>query len=153
MAITDTRIEPNTFGNRTVPRRAGLLGLSIGQSLMLVPIVLIVIDTSARGWITSAVIIALATILGAVLLLVTKKQGRSIYGRLMLRLAQRQKVASKKHVYLSGPPGFTPDGQVRLPGLMAKPQLTESMDSYGNPVRLSRLSSRGHHHYAALPDC
>ncbi|MCG2932330.1 hypothetical protein, partial [Escherichia coli] len=76
-------------------------------------IVLIVIIAAARGWIMAAAIIALATILGAVLLLVTKKQGRSIYGRVMLRLAQRQKVASKKHVYLAGPTGFTPDGQVR----------------------------------------
>ena len=80
----------------------------------------------------AAVIIALATILGAMLFLVTKKQGRSIWESIS-RLAQRQKVASKKHVYLSGPTGFTPDGQVRLPGLMAKSQLTESSDSYGNP--------------------
>ena len=70
MATSDVRIEPNTFGNLTVPRRSGLLGLSMGQSLMLVPIVLIVIVTAARGWIMAAVIIALATILGAVLLLV-----------------------------------------------------------------------------------
>jgi len=153
MATTDVRIEPNTFGNLTVPRRSGLLGLSMGQSLMLVPIVLIVILTAARGWIMAAVIIALATILAAVLLLVTKKQGRSIYGRLMLRLAQRQKVASKKHVYLAGPTGFTPDGQVRLPGLMAKSQLTESVDSYGNPFGLIRLSSRGHHNYSVVLEC
>lgn len=153
MAQADVRIEPNTFGNFTVPRRSGLMGLSMGHSLALVPIILIVIMLAARGWILASVIVIGITVLGVVLLLVTKKQGRSIYGRLMLRAAQRRKVATKTHVYLSGPAGFTPDGQVRLPGLMAKSQLTESVDSYGNPFGLIRLSSRGHHNYSVVLEC
>lgn len=153
MAQADVRIEPNTFGNFTVPRRSGLMGLSMGHSFALVPIILVVIMLAARGWVLASVIVVGATILGIVLLKVTKKQGRSIYGRLMLRAAQRRKVATKTHVYLSGPAGFTPDGQVRLPGMMAKSQLTESVDSYGNPFGLIRLSSRGHHNYSVVLEC
>lgn len=153
MAQADVRIEPNTFGNFTVPRRSGLMGLSLGHSFALVPIILVVIMLAARGWILASVIVVGVTILGVVLLKITKKQGRSIYGRLMLRAAQRRKVATKTHVYLSGPAGFTPDGQVRLPGMMAKSQLTESVDSYGNPFGLIRLSSRGHHNYSVVLEC
>ncbi len=153
MAQAEIRIEPNTFGNFTVPRRSGLMGLSLGHSFALVPIILVVIMLAARGWILASVIVVGATILGIVLLKITKKQGRSIYGRLMLRAAQRRKVATKTHVYLSGPAGFTPDGQVRLPGMMAKSQLTESVDSYGNPFGLIRLSSRGHHNYSVVLEC
>lgn len=153
MAQADVRIEPNTFGNFTVPRRSGLMGLSLGHSFALVPIILVVIMLAARGWILASVIVVGVTILGVVLLKITKKQGRSIYGRVMLRAAQRRKVATKTHVYLSGPAGFTPDGQVRLPGMMAKSQLTESVDSYGNPFGLIRLSSRGHHNYSVVLEC
>ncbi|MDO2934189.1 hypothetical protein Q2T94_07750 [Paeniglutamicibacter sulfureus] len=153
MAQQEIRIEPSTFGNLTVPRRSGLIGLSMGHSLALVPVILIVIMLAVRGWITASLVVAGATLLGAALLLVTRKQGRSIYGRLMLRFTHRLKAKANKHLYLAGPAGFTPDGQTRLPGLMAKSQLSEFTDSYGQPFGLIRLSSRGHHNYSVVMEC
>lgn len=147
------RIEPRTFGNLTVPRRSGLLGLSMGHSLALIPLILIIIMLAVRGWITASLLLAGAGLVAAVLLLATRKQGRSIYGRLMLRLSHHHRARTNKTLYLAGPTGFTPDGQTRLPGLMATSRLSEHTDSYGQPFGLIRLSSRGHHNYSVALEC
>ncbi|QCU79610.1 hypothetical protein E7744_14925 (plasmid) [Citricoccus sp. SGAir0253] len=145
------RIEPQVFGNLTVPRRSGLGGLSMGVSLALVPVVLLGILFLATGrWVLAFGIVALAAV--AVLLLkVTTRQGRSIYGRITLRLAQRVKEKSGRDVYLAGPTGKgTPDGATRLPGLMAKSELAEFTDSYGNPFGLIRVAGAGVYNYSVV---
>jgi hypothetical protein len=145
------RIEPQVFGNLTVPRRSGLGGLSMGVSASLIPVVLVGILLLATGrWLWAAVLV-LAAAAGVLLLVSTKRQGRSIYGRTMLRLSQRAKEKSGRDVYLAGPTGKgTPDGATRLPGLMATSELAEATDSYGNPFGLIRVSGAGVHHYSVV---
>ena len=152
MSTTDAvRIEPQVFGNLTVPRRSGLGGLSMGVSLSLVPVILlgILFMATGRWYIAFALVVAAAV---AVLLLkVTKRDGRSIYGRIALRLAQRFKEKSGRDVYLAGPTGKgTPDGATRLPGLMAKSELGEFTDSYGNAFGLIRVAGAGVYNYSVV---
>ncbi|MFC7403437.1 SCO6880 family protein [Citricoccus sp. GCM10030269] len=147
----EVRIEPQVFGNLSVPRRSGLGGLSMGVSAALIPVVLLGILFLATGrWLLAGALV-LAAAVAVLLLVATKRQGRSIYGRTMLRLSQRVKEKSGRDLYLAGPTGKgTPDGATRLPGLMAKSELSEFTDSYGNPFGLIRLSGAGVHNYSVV---
>lgn len=147
---TEPKVQPNVFGNISKPRRSGILGLSLGQSMLGVPIVLVMIALIVNQHILAAVVLVLVSIVAAALVKVGVREGRSIYGRTMLRFAQRKKVRTKRHVYLSGPTGFTPTGDTRLPGLMAKSTLSEHADTYGTTFGMIRLSSRGHHNYSVV---
>lgn len=152
MSTTESvRIEPQVFGNLTVPRRSGLGGLSMGVSLALIPVVLLGILFMATGrWYIAFGLVVIAAV--AVLLLkVTKRDGRSIYGRIALRLTQRVKEKSGRDVYLAGPTGKgTPDGATRLPGLMARSELAEFTDSYGNAFGLIRVAGAGVYNYSVV---
>ena len=68
----------------------------------------------------------------------------------MLKIAQRRKEKAGKHLYISGPTGFTPDGATRLPGLMADTELTEHADSAGQPFGLLRTTGRGAYNYSVV---
>lgn len=147
----DTTPQANMFGNLSVPQRSGLPGLSLGLSIALVPVVLVVVLLTATQRIVAAVILVLLVATGLALKFVTKRQGRTIYGRLLLRMAQKQKEASNRHVYLAGPTGKgTPDGATRLPGLMARSELSEHRDSFGNPFAMIRVSGNGVHNYSVV---
>lgn len=149
-ATTEVSIEPRTYGNLTTPRKTGVLGLSMGQSMLGVPVIGVLVLLLSTGHIIPGLIVLLV---GAVLMAMFRigvRQGRSIYGRIMLRVAQRRKVASKRHVYIAGPTGFIPTGETRLPGLMAKSRLSEHADSFGTPFGMIRVSGNGTHHYSVV---
>lgn len=145
-----TQVVENTYGNLTRPRISGLFGFSMGITIAAAPIVLIFVISLAMGQIIFGLVVF---VVGLVLLALTKftvRQGRSVYGRIMLRLVQRRKVAAKEHLYLSGPAGFTPTGDARLPGLLAKSELSSHSTSFGSKFGMIRLSSRGNHHYSVV---
>lgn len=147
----ETTVHPNVYGNLTVPRRSGLLGLSFGTSVALVPIVLMMILLMAFGYMLAAIILVAATAVAIVLSKITQKENRSLYGRIMLRFMQRRKEKAQQHLYIAGPTGKgTPDGATRLPGLMARSELSEHVDSFGEPFGLIRLSGNGVHNYSVV---
>lgn len=147
----DIRTEPQVFGNLTVPRRSGLFGLGMGQSIALIPVILLMIALMATGRPLAAVALVLVTALLLVLSKVTVRHGRSLFGRVMLRIGQRIKERSNKDLYVAGPTGKgTPDGATRLPGLMARSELSEHRDAYGQPFALLRLSGNGVHSYTVV---
>lgn len=147
----ENTVHPNVFGNLTVPRRSGLLGLSFGASLALVPIVLVMIFLLAFGYMLAAIILVALTIVVIALSKVTRRENHSVFGRIMLKLAQKRKEKTDQHLYIAGPTGKgTPDGATRLPGLMARSELTEHSDSFGERFGLIRLSGNGVHNYSVV---
>lgn len=148
---SESTVHPNVFGNLTVPRRSGLLGLSFGGSIALVPIILIMIFLVAFGQMAAAIAVVATTIVVIVLSKVTKKENHSLFGRIMLRFMQKRKEKTQQNMYIAGPTGKgTPDGATRLPGLMARSELTEQTDSFGEPFGLIRLSGNGVHNYSVV---
>lgn len=148
---SESTVHPNVFGNLTVPRRSGLLGLSFGGSIALVPIILIMIFLVAFGQMAAAIAVVATTIVVIVLSKVTRKENHSIFGRIMLRFVQKRKEKTQQNMYIAGPTGKgTPDGATRLPGLMARSELTEQTDSFGEPFGLIRLSGNGVHNYSVV---
>src|SRR5699024_3609504 len=148
---SENTVHPNVYGNLTVPRRSGLLGLSFGGSVALVPIVLIVILLVALGHMAAAALLMAATIVVIALSKITKKENHTLFGRIMLRFAQKRKEKTQQHLYIAGPTrNGTPDGAIRLPGLMARSELTEQTDSFGESFGLIRLSRNGVHNYSVV---
>lgn len=142
--------QPGTFGNISKPGPSGLLNLPIGVTVSLVPFIVVIILMMTRQWLLQALIVAVVGIALIVLLLVTQKEGRSIYGRRMLKIAQRRKEKTGKHIYQSGPTGKTRDGRCRLPGLLAPSEMSEHTDSYGNTFALLRISGQGVKNYSVV---
>lgn len=151
MSNEATTVHPSVFGNLTVPRRSGLLGLSFGGSLALVPIILLIIILVAFGFMAIAITVLAATIVAIALSKLTRKENHSFFGRRMLRFAQRRKERTQQHLYIAGPTGKgTPDGATRLPGLMARSELSDQTDSFGEPFGMIRLSGNGVHNYSVV---
>ena len=151
MSTSTREPQQGVFGNLTVPRRSGLFGLSFLQSAALIPLVLLFIALMASG--RFLVAFALVGVTGLVILLMKIKvrDGRTIFGRVAVRWIQSRKEKAKKDIYLAGPTGAgTPDGATRLPGLMARSELSEHLDAFGKPFGLIRLSSRDVHHYSIV---
>src|SRR5699024_9404820 len=136
---SENTVHPNVYGNLTVPRRSGLLGLSFGGSVALVPIVLIVILLVALGHVAAEALPMASIIFVIALPKITKKEKQTRCGRIMLRFAQKRKEKTQQHLYIAGPTGKgTPDGATRLPGLMARLELAEQTDSFGESFGLIR---------------
>lgn len=147
---TETKPQPGTFGNISKPGRSGILGLPLGVSFAGVPFIIIIVLMMTRQWFWQAVLVALVGVISAVLMVVTRKHGRSLYGRRMLKIAQRRKEKAGKHVYLAGPAGKTRDGRCRLPGLLAPSELSEHKDAYDNPFGLIRVVGQGVKNYSIV---
>lgn len=151
MSTTVREPAQGVFGNLTVPRRSGVVGLSLLQSMGLIPLVLLFIALIASGRLVTAMILVGLTVLVILLMRIKVRDGRTIFGRVAVRWSQNRKEKAKKDIYLAGPTGAgTPDGATRLPGLMARSELSEHLDAYGRPFGLIRLSSRDVHHYTVV---
>ncbi|WP_300345596.1 SCO6880 family protein [Nesterenkonia sp.] len=155
----DVEVLKGMFGNLTLPKRSGILGLSMGASLVLVPCFLLSIGFLATQRLLTAVAAIAVPLVLLALAPITRAadpSGRSIYRRLMIRFMQRRKEKSGQALYLSGASGHTPDGTTRLPGLLARAELTEHVGSHDLQFGMIRLSGRGSHLYTvvleAFPD-
>src|SRR5690625_3165093 len=147
----DIEVNPNQFGQLAPPQRSGLFGFSLGQSIALVPIVLIVITLLAFQYCLLAGGVVAVSIVAFALVKINRKDGRNIYGRIMLRRAQKYKEKKDHHFYLAGPTGKdTPYGKTRLTGLMARSELSEHVDSFGEPFGLVRVSVNRVHKYTVV---
>lgn len=144
-----------TYGNIIKPGRLGILGLPLGVSLSLVPVVMLMAVLLATGNIIQALIlVALTAVATALMLWRGRADGRNIYERGALMFAHRRKVKKGNNLYLAGPAGRVPDGKMRVPGLLAASELSEHTDAYGNPFGLIRVRSTKHYTVVleAFPD-
>ena len=146
----EVKPQPGVFGNIAKPGKSGLLGIPPGISLMAVPVIIVIILMMTRQWFWQAGLVAVIGGVGTGVLVLTRKEGRSIYGRTMLKFAQRRKEKAGKHVYQAGPTGKTRDGRCRLPGLLAPSELSEHRDAYDNPFGMLRVVGQGVKNYSVV---
>lgn len=150
-ATANEDIHPHVYGNFAEPGRAGILGLSAGVSIALIPVVLLLFLFMATQQFVLAIALVVVTSVGIALTKIKDREGRNFYERRALKISQRRKERTQQHLYLAGPTGKgTPDGATRLPGLMARSELTSQHDSFGQPFGLIRLSANDVHNYSVV---
>lgn len=149
--MSASQTQQGVFGNLTTPRRSGLFGLTQMQTAALLPVVLLFIALIATTRFLLAFSLVGFAFVVILLMKIQVREGRTVFGRVAVRWSQKRKEKAKKDIYLAGPTGAgTPDGATRLPGLMARSELSEHADAYGRPFGLIRLSGNGHHHYTVV---
>lgn len=147
---TETVVRADTYGNISKPGRSGLMGLPLSVTIVGFVVILLMVAMLAKGWMLAGFGLLLFYAVSSLLVMVTKKDGRSIYGRLMLKFMQRRKERANKHVYIAGPAGKIADGTCRLPGMMAPSELSEHSDPFGNRFGLIRAVSRTAKNYSVV---
>ncbi|GAB3186155.1 hypothetical protein GCM10027060_26560 [Nesterenkonia halophila] len=137
MAVSDkTEKRPATYGNWRRPQSAGLLGLgTIGTAGLFAALIVLVLMVMLVGLLEA---IIAAVVLGLVLLgMLTKdRHGRSVIGRISIRVGWWWARQRGQHLYRSGPLGRAEWGTYQLPGLSAGMRLREYKDSYERPFAL-----------------
>ena len=120
---TETVVRADTYGNISKPGRSGLMGLPLSVTIVGFVVILLMVAMLAKGWMLAGLGLLLFYGAASLLVMVTKKDGRSIYGRLMLKFMQRRKERANKHVYIAGPAGKIADGTngLQTTGMFAIP--------------------------------
>ncbi len=136
VAVDPNNRAPRTYGNWRRPTSPGLMGLgSVGTSLMLGSLVLVVLIVMLVGVLEAAITFGVLSIL--MLAVVTKNShGQSVVSRISTRIGFAAARSRGANVYRSGPIGRTDWGTFQLPGLAAPTRLSEHRDSYGRPFAL-----------------
>ena len=145
MAAADSvRSTPRTYGNWRQPASAGIAGLGmLGTGIMMGGLVVTLIATMAGG--LPGAVISMTLVGITLLMLMTKdKHGQSSLQRLSTRIGWQRAKMAKHNIYRSGPLGRTAWGKFQLPGLSAASQLSEYQDSYGRPFALLFYPSTRH---------
>ena len=144
--------QPDMYGNLIKPGRSGILGLSVGVSLLGVPVVLVVILLMVRQMFLEALLITTVAIVAAALgAIVSPRDGRNVYQRTMVKLAHNAKVKGGNALYLAGPAGKTRDGHISLPGLMARSTVSDHIGAYDLPFGIIHVPTVGH--YTIVLEC
>jgi hypothetical protein len=143
-AADSVRSTPRTYGNWRQPASAGIAGMGmLGTAIMMGGLVMTLIATLAGGILGAVVSMTIVGV--ALLLLMTKdKHGQSSLQRLSTRIGWQRAKMARHNVYRSGPLGRTAWGKFQLPGLAAASQLSEYQDSYGRPFALLFYPSTRH---------
>lgn len=132
---------PRSYGNWTIPKTSGLLGLSaIGTAILffgaITTVVVTMLSNVLNGGITGVVF-------GLFLLTVAAKDkhGQSMLMRATTKVGWMFTKSNGTHIYRSGPLGRADWGTTQLPGLAAGSRLSEWEDSYGRPFALIQIPS------------
>ncbi|GAA4788344.1 SCO6880 family protein [Streptomyces ziwulingensis] len=142
--MTTEHLTPRTYGNYRKPRTAGLRGLSLGATLLLLAgLVAVVLASLISLWAALGLALTLAVVTAA--LGVKDRHDRTLMQRGAIRLAWWRTTSSGGHLYRSGPMGRSGYGTCRLPGLAAESTLTEARDGYGRPFAVITIPATGHH--------
>ena len=138
------QVGERTYGNWRLPRSAGLWGLGLlGTGVLMGGIVVTIITVATVGVIAAVgVLVALAVGLGS--LMVRDRHGNTGLELLGVRVGWWRARSAGSHLYRSGPLGRTPWGTCQLPGLLAQSRLSESRDSWGRPFAIVELPSVAH---------
>ncbi|GAA3080404.1 hypothetical protein JOF29_004824 [Kribbella aluminosa] len=143
-AAENVRRAPRTYGNWRQPASAGIAGLGmLGTGLLMGGLLAVVFATMAGG-IQAALVTLLIVGVGLGLLVTKDKHGQSTLQRLSTYIGWQRAKMAKHNLYRSGPLGRTAWGKFQLPGLAAASQLSEYQDSYGRPFALLYYPSTRH---------
>lgn len=129
------------YGGWETPPRRGILGLGLGGTFALLGAGCVTIGLLGTNLI-AALITGLATAIGVLLATRRDRYGKSVFDKVGEKMRFKFKKASKHNLYRSGPTGKPVfSGKNRLPGLLARSELTEFTDPLGHPFSL--ISYRG----------
>ncbi len=103
-----------TYGNFIRPGRQGILGLPMGVTLMGIPFVVLIVLMLIKSLFLAAFIVAILATIAASLMVLGKRQGRTLYARWMLVGAHKRKARRGDALYIAGPAGKVPDGTFSL---------------------------------------
>lgn len=143
MAAADVHT-PRTYGNWRRPASAGLGGLGlIGTGVLLAGLVVVIILTMVVG-IVPAAGAGLLIASGLVLLLVRDRHHRNGLQQVGLRFGWAGTRRRGANLYRSGPLSRTSWGRYQLPGLAAQSRLHEGVDALGRPFALIQVPHTGH---------
>lgn len=115
---------------------------SVGTSILLGGLLLVVFILMIRGVLEAVIMAGLLVVLLAVLL-IKDSHGRSALSRIGARLAWTSTRSRGSHLYRSGPLGRALWGTYQLPGLAAPTRLSEHTDSYGRRFALLYTPATG----------
>jgi len=115
---------------------------SVGTSILLGGLLLVVFTLMIRGVLEAVIMAGLLVVLLAVLL-IKDSHGRSALSRIGARLAWTSTRSRGSHLYRSGPLGRALWGTYQLPGLAAPTRLSEHTDSYGRRFALLYTPATG----------
>ena len=143
-------VQDQVFGNFTTTRRVGLGRMSLGANAVLMLLMLIAATfLFFQLWIVTLIVAVLGGV-GA-LLMFWKREGRSFYGRFIVKRAFKRRERLQRTTFVPGPAGFLPAGASQLPGLLARTELIETPDAYGeDSFAILRRSARGKHLYTVV---
>ncbi|VTR76037.1 SCO6880 family protein [Cellulomonas hominis] len=143
-----------TYGNIMSEGRRGLLGLPMGVTIGAVPVIATaMLMLTRQAWLPALALVLVGSV-AVSLMVIGKRQGRTVYERWALRRAHNASVRAGASTYVAGPAGKVPEGSFRLPGLLAASTLIEHDDGYGNRFGVIRLPKAAHYTvvFEAFPD-
>ncbi|MBE1532871.1 hypothetical protein H4W34_002704 [Actinomadura algeriensis] len=126
----------------------GRLGL-IGTLILMVGLIIVTLIAMASALLGLLGAVVLALVM--VPLVLRDQHGRNALQSITARVAWWWGRSRGWHLYRSGPLGITPNGEYRLPGLLAASRLLETRDSYGRPFALVVVPAT--RHYTAVFEC
>jgi hypothetical protein len=114
----------------------GLWSLRLVPTILLFVVIAFALAVTMRAGFGTGLLVLLAA-LGLAMPLVIRRQGRPLYVSITQRLRRSVAVRSGGTVYRSGLFGITPDGSLRLPGLLAMTECwSVPSDGLGRPFAL-----------------
>lgn len=141
MATSTQRV---TYGNLTIPKSKGLLGLSMTTFLaLLVGIVFVMFIYFIKWW--AGLLAAVLLVLAILPTVIPGGNGRTAWEVFMLKRGQRKAKKAKSNILLNGPAGKTPLGDFRLPGIGAQSEVSDFRTGFGTPFALVSIPSTAHH--------
>ncbi|CAI9411624.1 SCO6880 family protein [Aestuariimicrobium sp. T2.26MG-19.2B] len=139
--ITD---EPRRYGNLRRPGSRGVLGFGWGASIIGFCGLIVTLIGTVTGGLETGLVLFAAVLVAIIPTRRSSKDGRTGYDRWGKRLLNRSNRKAGRHLLVQGPAGFTPDGKLRLPGLLAATELRTLTDPYGSPFGAVIQPHTGH---------
>ena len=129
---------PADFGNWQKPQVIGLFGLN---PVLTIAGLFLVVGAGAMmmffGFLPALIYVLLTA--GLYGPLAIKVGGKSVFARIVRRVAFARAHRRRETAYLSGPLSPQPQGRFRLPGLFAASQLYTAVDAYGQQFAFLRI--------------
>jgi hypothetical protein len=143
MSEQTTYTEP-TYGNWRKPRTAGIGKLGALETwAMIVALIGLLFVFRLAGPIPGFITLL---VLGAALVAFTvrDRHGQSRISRMVAKRSHNKAARRRTNLYRSGPVGLIPGGTAQLPGLLAKSQLHQFVDSFDRPFALVFMPDTNH---------
>ncbi|MEZ2373409.1 SCO6880 family protein [Arthrobacter sp. RCC_34] len=143
MSEQTTYKEP-TYGNWRKPRTAGIGKLGALETMAMIAALLVLLFIFRLAGPIPGFIAFIVLAVALVVFTIRDQHGQSRITRMLAKRAHRKAVNRRTNLYRSGPTGLVPGGTAQLPGLLAKSQLHQFVDSFDRPFALVFMPDTNH---------